>query len=307
MDLAQFILFNNYLSFNNQVYLQLRGTAMGTPFAVTFACIYMSMLEMEAIKVCKTHHPAFIPPLLLSRYIDDIFAIFDTTLSASLFFTTFNTLRPTIKLTFNISSPSQPFLDLTIFKGPRFTSSNQLDTTLYQKPINKYQYISPESFHPHRTFTNFIHSELRRYRLACTHDTDFSLLKSLFSTRLTARGYPPNFIEKQFNSFTATRNELLINLPKPPPFVMPSRINSFLPISHNSCAQTNGTTHPITLIYKNNPRIPTPSLRQCFTLPSAITDVPTLFAIFDNRQPMICLKNAPSITTMLVRSSLPTL
>ena len=56
MDLAQFILFNNYLSFNDQVYLQLRGTAMGTPFAVTFACIYISMLEMETLKICQNHH-----------------------------------------------------------------------------------------------------------------------------------------------------------------------------------------------------------------------------------------------------------
>ena len=77
MDLAQFILFNNYLSFDDQIYLQLQGTAMGTPFAVTFACIYMSMLEIETLRLCRsTDTSSFIPPILLCRFIDDIFSVF---------------------------------------------------------------------------------------------------------------------------------------------------------------------------------------------------------------------------------------
>ena len=304
MDLAQFILFNNYLSFDDQVYLQLQGTAMGTPFAVTFACIYMSMLEIETLRLCRsTDTSSFIPPILLCRFIDDIFSVFQDPISAALFFNTFNTLRPSIKLTFDITSPSHSFLDLTIFKGPRFHTSNLLDTKLYQKQINKYQYISPNSFHPRHVFSNFIHAELRRYLLACTHPDDFIHLRSQFSSRLTARGYPPLFINSLFKSFTLTRNQLLHSQPTPSPFTIPSITNPFLP---TTLPYPQPLSPPLTYICKHNSRLHASSIRHCLSLPSYITEDPTLHALFHNRPPIICQKKAPSLNDKLVRSILTT-
>ena len=42
--LTRWVLFNNYLEFNNKLYLQICGTAMGTPCAVVFACIFMGTI-----------------------------------------------------------------------------------------------------------------------------------------------------------------------------------------------------------------------------------------------------------------------
>ena len=51
--LLRWVLFNNILEFNGKLYLQVRGTAMGTPCAVVFACIFMGMLERRALSLAR--------------------------------------------------------------------------------------------------------------------------------------------------------------------------------------------------------------------------------------------------------------
>ena len=45
VDLARLILKNNYFEFDNKIYKQKLGTAMGTKFAPLFAYTFMSKLE----------------------------------------------------------------------------------------------------------------------------------------------------------------------------------------------------------------------------------------------------------------------
>ena len=64
-----FTLKHNFFSFNNQFYLQLQGTAMGTRMAPSYANIFMAKLESQLLK----HSPNRHLPLLWKRFIDDIF------------------------------------------------------------------------------------------------------------------------------------------------------------------------------------------------------------------------------------------
>ena len=48
-DLLHFVMSNNYISYDGQVSIQRMGTAMGTPGAVVFACIFMQFIEQRAI------------------------------------------------------------------------------------------------------------------------------------------------------------------------------------------------------------------------------------------------------------------
>jgi hypothetical protein len=74
-------LFNNYISFIGKYYLQLCGTAMGTPLAVVFANIYVYMLENEMFHYTdKPEHKNLLTcncPInkiyFLVRFIDDTF------------------------------------------------------------------------------------------------------------------------------------------------------------------------------------------------------------------------------------------
>ena len=47
---AEFVLKNNYFDFNGQVQQQISGTAIGTKFAPTYACIFMADVESKFLK-----------------------------------------------------------------------------------------------------------------------------------------------------------------------------------------------------------------------------------------------------------------
>ena len=61
--------------FENEHYLQTRGTAMGSRMAPNYAGLYMGLFEEEAI---FGHNNAFLTHIKLSRrYVDDILVLWD--------------------------------------------------------------------------------------------------------------------------------------------------------------------------------------------------------------------------------------
>ena len=69
IKMARFVLQNNYFEFNGIVKQQISGTAIGTKFAPTYACIFMDKLETDFLNTQEYL------PLVWYRYIDDIFFI----------------------------------------------------------------------------------------------------------------------------------------------------------------------------------------------------------------------------------------
>lgn len=206
MELMTWVLKNNYFKFGNQWYLQLQGTAMGTPLAVPFACLFVAHIEHLIWDASTTD---LTPPLFYRRYIDDIFYVAQSVNDAELFFQKFNNVLPTIRCgSITIDQHSGIFLDVEIYKGPRFTSRNILDFRTYQKAQNRYLYLAPNSYHRRDIYKSTIVSELNRYRLTCSEDNDFYRMRSLFYQRLVARGYNPAYLNLIFPCHSS-RLELL--------------------------------------------------------------------------------------------------
>lgn len=93
--------------------------------AVAFAYIFMYTMETEIINMSETK------PLEWGRYIDDVFALWDTTkeeIDRSIL--EVNRHHPTIKFTAEISQREINFLDSTAFKGGRFHKESVLNTHL---------------------------------------------------------------------------------------------------------------------------------------------------------------------------------
>ena len=67
--MAPFVLQNNYFEFNGIVKQQISGTAIGTKFARTYACIFMDKLETDFRNTQEYLS------LVWYRYIGDIFFI----------------------------------------------------------------------------------------------------------------------------------------------------------------------------------------------------------------------------------------
>ena len=113
-DLQQmfiFILKHNYFEFDKKHYLQIHGTAMGTPFAPNFANIFMHNCESRIL----TTAPEQKTPLVWKRFIDDIFLVWTHGEEALLkFLDHCNQCFPTIKFTAEHSLQQIDFLDTTI-------------------------------------------------------------------------------------------------------------------------------------------------------------------------------------------------
>ena len=71
LELAEIDLRNNIFQFNEKTLKQLRGTAIGTKFALPCAIIFMADLEERILKDIE------LKPRIWWRYIDDIFFIWE--------------------------------------------------------------------------------------------------------------------------------------------------------------------------------------------------------------------------------------
>ena len=210
VKLCSWVLYNNYIEFGNSAWLQIRGTAMGTPMAVVFANLYLAMLEDTAFKLYYEINPATLGNsiLLFVRYIDDIFAVLSTNTHCTTLLHLLDHMHPTISITYCISDTTVDFLDMSIHKGSLFPLTTLLDTKPYQKPMNAYLYIPMSSYHKPAVFKGFIQSEIRRYCIISTIAKDATDLCTLFRSRLIARGYPPEFLDDVLSKIYCRRDEL---------------------------------------------------------------------------------------------------
>ena len=101
--LLEIILKYNIFEFNNELFLQIIGTAMGTRPAVSYANIFMARRIDEKIIALATQLNEENNPLLcLKRFLDDIFTIYTGTLDKlHQFLAELNNIHPTIKFTMN--------------------------------------------------------------------------------------------------------------------------------------------------------------------------------------------------------------
>ncbi len=195
LRLLEWVLLNNYFEFNGQTYLQVSGTAMGTPMAVTYANLVLYYLEKDCLKL---------PYLLYHRYIDDLFLLAPPTVSST-FISLFCGQVPSIKLDGITVGERGVFLDLEVW-----ISEGKINYKTYQKSINKYLYISPHSNHTLTSLKNVIKNELRRYRLFCPQDLHYLEMKNLFYHRLLRRGYRPRLLDPIFKE-EINREEIIKN------------------------------------------------------------------------------------------------
>ena len=99
------------------MYRQIKGTAMGTPLAVSCANIYLTVLETQVLQRRLKNSPSFRRPILYKRFIDDILSIFEQASDGELFIEEFNKIRPgVIRLTHQISNDNGIFLDVMVEK-----------------------------------------------------------------------------------------------------------------------------------------------------------------------------------------------
>ena len=208
LDLLKFVLKNNVFKFDDLVFTQLRGVAMGTRLAPALATIYIGELEEDYIQ------SRLKKPLLWVRYIDDIFTIWTYPLvDFEQFLVNLNQIHPSINFTAQISSLACDFLDLTIYKAPDFTMTGKLSTTIYYKPSNTFSFPLGSSFMPRTIFKGIAIGELTRLIRNTTSPVLFRYYKRKLIHHFRCRKYSKNII-KILRKMNHTTRQLLLKTSK---------------------------------------------------------------------------------------------
>ena len=127
---------NVQFSFNDQLFRQIDGVAMGSPI---LANIFVAYYKNSLLSLNNSN------PLAYYRYVDDIFAIFPSKNSVNNFFTSLKKMHKCIVFTVEEEiSGKIHFLDINITRN----SNNTFSTSVYRKDNFSPQYISWNSFFP---------------------------------------------------------------------------------------------------------------------------------------------------------------
>ena len=194
LEAAKLVMRWNLFEYGDCYFKQLTGTAMGTPAAVMWAIIYYCWHEKHVIiPKYKSKMP------LMCRFIDDIFAIVLIGGQDGMNKTELDSFKKDINdfgiLKWNVDEPSisVDYLDLTVK-----IENGMIVTKTYQKPINLYQYITPNSAHPPWMIKGIVTSTLQTYHYQNTHAEDYWDIAMLYYRRLRMRGWDRKTLEPIF-------------------------------------------------------------------------------------------------------------
>ena len=188
VQLLRLVLENNNFVFNDQHYLQVDGTSMGTKMAPSFANIFMGSLEERILSNVPYK------PLSWLRYIDDIDIKWNETAERLQEFLDFcNNFHQSIKFTSEVSNEKIAFLDTTI------TLENGVMTTdLHTKKTDKHQFLSPKSCHPKHCSRSIPYSQAIRLKRICSSESKLNHRLGQLRQQLKSRGYKNKNISEAF-------------------------------------------------------------------------------------------------------------
>jgi hypothetical protein len=214
---------SSFFTYQNQMYWQRDGLAMGSPIAPLLANIYMGWYERcayEQLTPCSDL-------LFYKRYIDDIYAM--TIVENDMIPVHFRLMAksPGLFVDWEYSNLSSQFLDVRIWLSPGNPPS--LHTCLWEKKLSHYQYIPWSTAHPRSVLKGFIKAELLRILTVCSEQESFTVFRQKFFYNLHRRGYPIQVLKSWFSVVTWNQRNEFLNLRKAviseTPMMLPSHYN----------------------------------------------------------------------------------
>ena len=186
---ADFVLKNNYFDLDGQIKQQISGTAISTKFAPPYACLFMNKIETAFLETQE------LQPLVLFRYIDDIFFIWARSeQELQTFLRSLNELHTGIKFTYEPSKESIAFLDLKVsFKN------SKIITDLYVKSTDRHQYLHYLSAHPKHTKQSVVLSQTLRISRLSSYEESFMEHKANMKSWFLKTEYPEGSISAKMD------------------------------------------------------------------------------------------------------------
>ena len=179
--------------FVNSHFIQIKGTAMGTKFAPTYANLVIGYFEFVLyIKLHSSFDSNFI------RYLDDCFIIWKFCIDMlNQLLHIMNNINSSIQFTMEFNDNALPFLDILVK-----IDNGVISTDIFHKPTDSKLYLPFNSSHPKHTRSNITFSLARRLLINISdHSVFTSRLKELKSY-LLKQNYPQKLISDAFLKVT---------------------------------------------------------------------------------------------------------
>ena len=160
LESANFILKNNILTFDSEFYLQIKGTAIGTIFAPTYANLNIRYHEIKVYSIISQSYALPSKQFQNSwfRYLDDCQVLLKVNLiKPAYILSILNQINNNIQFTMEKSQIRLPFLDIMINK-----SGTKIFMDIYNKQTDSRRYVLSTSNHPWHCLTNIPFSLARR-------------------------------------------------------------------------------------------------------------------------------------------------
>ena len=170
LEALKLILENNTFKYKTQHFLQINGVAMGTKMAPTYAILTLGYLEIKLYSTCANIFDNTISSYIEThffRFIDDIYITWPFGIhNLEIFIQTLNQMNSSIKFVVLHNNVAIPFLDVTIYKH-----NNRLETDIYHKPTDSFNYLPFHSQHPRHVTRNIPYCLARRIIMLVTNPT----------------------------------------------------------------------------------------------------------------------------------------
>ena len=205
LKLAEFVLRNNYFVFDEKMYHQVIGTAMGSIFAPPYAQLTIGFLEETRL------YPLLLPSKFdletckriiefFYRFMDDGTTLFPGDIDEEIFLQLLNSMHPAIQYTLEKAKRLKidgklvqllVFLSILIY----LDENGEIWTDVYYKETNTHDYLHYESHHPEHIKRNIPHVLAKRIIILTSKEK--TMRKNLADLRLWLRdcGYPEKVIE----------------------------------------------------------------------------------------------------------------
>ena len=192
-------------SFNNMMYRQTDGVAMGSPLGPVLANIFLGY--------CESQIPDELLPEIYRRFVDDTFSLFFKRSRAFELLECLNNLHPSLEFTMESQVDRKlPFLDVLVMN-----EGDKLNTTIFRKPTFTGLYTRWDSYCSTGQKIALVRSLTVRAKRICSPGQylvdEVKQLKLIFERN----GYPhpitDRVIDKVLNA--GTPDVLTSNLPKP--------------------------------------------------------------------------------------------
>ena len=183
--------------FDNQLYKQIDGVAMGSPLGPTLANIFLGYHEKKWLADCPVEYR----PIKYKRYVDDCFLVFNSKVQADKFLEYLNNKHKNISFTAEFEENNNlPFLDILITKEKDF-----LSTDVFRKNTYTGLGLNFHSFVPMLFKTNSIKTLLHRAYNICSTWTKFHEEIERLRHYFYSNCYPKHLVDKHIKRFISSK------------------------------------------------------------------------------------------------------